>query len=283
MDPSRQPGEQGGVKAPDTLWQEIEAQAVPAGMAVLWWLYQAGIVVKSAGGTIVAVDPYLSDAAKRSYDQPRNVPAPLEPAGVRLDAVLASHSHEDHLDPDSIAGFASHATTRFVGPPMATAKVIATGVDPDRTVPLARGARITIGDIGIRAVHARHPFAPEPVPDAIGFVLDVGEVSIYHSGDTEYDSEIVADASDVTVALIAINGTAGNMNAHEAALLAWRLRARLAVPFHYGLWRDAGYGEGATIDPQLFVDTYRRLHPAGRTLVLEPGRAVVLDGTGSTN
>jgi L-ascorbate 6-phosphate lactonase len=268
------------VKTPEALWQEIEQQEVPAGMAALWWLYQAGIVVKSSGGAIVAVDPYLSDAAKRSYNQPRNVPAPLEPAGVRLDALLASHSHEDHLDPDSIAGFANHPATRFVGPPMVTEKVIATGIDAKRTVPLRRGDRTAIKDIEIRAVHARHPFEPEPVPDAIGFVLEVGEVTIYHSGDTEYDSEIVADASDVTIALIAINGTAGNMNAHEAALLAWRQRARLAVPFHYGLWRDAGYGDGATIDPRLFVDTYRRLAPAGRALVLEPGHAILIDAGG---
>jgi len=29
------------------------------------------------------------------------------------------------------------------------------------------------------------------------------------------------------------------MNVHEAAMLAWLQGARLAVPFHYGLWRDA--------------------------------------------
>ena len=47
-------------------------------------------------------------------------------------------------------------------------------------------------------------------------------------------------------------------------MLAWLQGSRLAVPFHYGLWRDEDYGEGATLDPQLFVGTYERLNPAGQ-------------------
>ncbi len=269
--------------AQSKLWQEIDDATVPSGTIAVWWLYQAGLVVKSPGGTIVVIDPYLSDAVLRSYRQPRNVPAPLDPAHVQLDAVLASHSHEDHLDPDSIGSFASHDATRFMGPPMVAEKVIAAGVPAERTIVLTRGDQVAIGDIEVRAVYARHPFAPEPVPDAVGYVLRAGEVSIYHSGDTEYDAEIVKDASGVSAAFIAMNGTAGNMNAHEAALLAWRLGTALAVPFHYGLWTDAGYGEGATLDPQWFVDTLSRLDPTRQSLVLTPGKRVLLTLGGVAN
>jgi L-ascorbate 6-phosphate lactonase len=265
---------------PEQLWHEISQYEVVEGTVTIWWLYQAGLVVKSPGGTVLAIDPYLSDAVSKSYNQPRNVPAPLDPASVELDAVLASHSHPDHLDPDSIEGFASYERTLFIGPPMVADRVIAAGVDPGRTVALSRGDRATVGDIAVRAVCARHPFAPEPAPDAIGYVLDVGGVTVYHSGDTEYDSEIVADVNDVSAAFIVMNGTAGNMNAHEAALLAWRVRAKLAVPFHYGLWRDEGYGEGATLDPQLFVDKYAHLAPGAPALVLEPARPVTIGADG---
>lgn len=123
-------------------------------------------------------------------------------------------------------------------------------------------------------------FGAEPTPDAVGFVLETDGVSVYHSGDTEYDSEILADTRGVTASLVPINGTTGNMNAHEAAMLAWLQGARVAVPFHYGLWRDADYGEGATLDPELFVATYHRLNPDGQTLLLEPATAVVLDANG---
>jgi len=266
--------------SPEKLWQEIKQRDVSEGTVTVWWLYQAGIVVKSPGGTVLAIDPYLSDAVSKSYNQPRNVPAPLDPAQVQFDAVLASHSHPDHLDPDSIDGFASHPETVFVGPPMVADRVVAAGVDRDRTVALGRGDRTEVGDISVRAVHARHPFAPEPAPDAIGFVLDTGSVTIYHSGDTEYDSEIVDDVSGVSAAFIVMNGTAGNMNVHEAALLAWRIEAKLAVPFHYGLWRDEGYGPGATLDPSQFVGTYERLAPGAPTLVLSPAQPVTIGAEG---
>jgi L-ascorbate 6-phosphate lactonase len=268
------------MKSASELWQEIQQTEVQPGTLAFWWLYQAGLAIKTPGGTIVVVDAYLSDAVLRTYQLPRNVPAPLDPAEVEADVLLATHSHADHLDPDSITPFMSHARTQFVGPPMAVEKVLESDVKADRAVAVARGDVLKFGDLTVRAVHARHLFGLEPTPDAVGFVFESGDVSIYHSGDTEYDSEITADTRGVTASFISINGTTGNMNAHEAAMLAWLQGSRLAVPFHYGLWRDQDYGEGATLDPQLFVRTYERLHPAGHTLVLEPGVAMVLDGNG---
>ena len=260
-----------------SLWREIQATRVRPGTLMLWWLYQSGVVFKSSGGTVLAVDPYLSDCVTRSYGIARNVPAPLDPVEADLDALVATHSHEDHLDPDSLAAFMSHDRTRFIGPPMAAEKVVGSGTTPARTVAVSRGDSLEIGDVSIRAVHARHLFGPEPTPDAVGFVLEAGGVSVYHSGDTEYDTDIVADTRGVTVSLISMNGTNGNMNAYEAALLAFLQDTRLAIPFHYGLWSAADYGEGATLDPQLFVDTYHRLRPDGRTLVLSGTSAVTLD------
>ena len=36
----------------------------------------------------------------------------------------------------------------------------------------------------------------------------------------------------------------------------------------------------ATLDPQVFVDTYHRLNPSGTALVLQPATAVMVDATG---
>jgi L-ascorbate 6-phosphate lactonase len=199
---------------------------------------------------------------------------------VQVGALLATHSHADHLDPGSINAFLDHKSTRFVGPPMAVENVLAAGIDRARTTSVSRGDVVEIGDLTVRVVHARHLFGLEPTPDAVGYVLEADGVTIYHSGDTEYDSDIISDTRGVTASLISINGTTGNMNAHEAAMLAWLQGAKLAVPFHYGLWRDVDYGEGATLDPELFVNTYHRLDPEGRTHVLSPATAVVLDRNG---
>jgi L-ascorbate 6-phosphate lactonase len=47
--------------------QDIRSAEVAAGGVRLWWLGQAGFAFKSAGGAIVYVDPYLSDAAERLH------------------------------------------------------------------------------------------------------------------------------------------------------------------------------------------------------------------------
>ena len=63
------------MKSSAQLWREIQQTEVSAGSLAFWWLYQAGIVLKSPAGAIVAVDPYLSESVMRSYKLPRGVPA----------------------------------------------------------------------------------------------------------------------------------------------------------------------------------------------------------------
>jgi L-ascorbate metabolism protein UlaG (beta-lactamase superfamily) len=71
------------------------------------------------------------------------------------------------------------------------------------------------------------------------------------------------------------------MNAHEAALLAWQLKPRVAVPTHYGLWsavdyRYRGAAPQATPDPGLFAATAAKLSPRMRVRELAVGRVVTL-------
>ncbi len=245
-----------------SLWPRIRDDVVPPGAVHIWWLYQAGFVIKSPGGTMLAIDPYLSESVLMSYGIGRGVPAPLTATEAEFDAVVATHSHDDHLDPDCVAEFAEHQGTLFVGPP-STVKIARGGGFPaTRTHALRRGDTVEIGDITIEAVMARHEFEPEPTPDALGYLVTAGGWRIYHSGDTEYDARIVDDTEGrVDVSLVCMNGTAGNMDVDEAAVLAWRQRPRLAVPMHFGLWRDEDYGDGATLAPGRFVEVYQRLRP----------------------
>jgi L-ascorbate 6-phosphate lactonase len=78
------------------LWDEVLDKVVAPGTLSLWWLYQSGIAIKSPGGALIAIDPYLSEAAFRSYQQARVVPALIDPGTSALDALVASHGHEDH-------------------------------------------------------------------------------------------------------------------------------------------------------------------------------------------
>ena len=83
-----------------------------ARLADRWWrLGQTGFVVKSQGGTLIVIDPYLSNSAKAigeplGLNLDRLVPPPLAPRDlVGVDLYAMTHSHGDHLDPETLAGY----------------------------------------------------------------------------------------------------------------------------------------------------------------------------------
>ncbi len=137
----------------------------------------------------------------------------------------------------------------------------------ERVNAIIEGETFTFRDVRITAVAARH-LAGIPgweVPDAIGLLIETEGLRIYHTGDTEYDLRLRALAYDkdrpIDVMLAVINGTGGNMNAHEAALLAWHIRPRVLMPMHHILWKDSGRRRTGHLGSQ----------PAGR-YVPAPGR-----------
>ena len=90
-----------------SIWPKIRDTKVPAGGVHIWWLLQAGFVIKSPSGTMVAIDPYLTNSVQTSYGVSRGHPAPVSPEECEFDAVMATHPHDDHQDPPTLAGKAS--------------------------------------------------------------------------------------------------------------------------------------------------------------------------------
>lgn len=256
-----------------SLWPLIRDTQVPEGGVHIWWLLQAGFVIKSPSGNLVCIDPYLTDSVITSYDVARGYPAPILPEECEFDAVMATHPHDDHQDPECIIPFAKYKKMRYLGPFSVIKLARAGGFYGDRTTTLLRGDSTMVGDIKVEAVYARHMFELEETPDACGYIITVGKWRIYHSGDTEYDARIVDDTEGrVDVSLICINGITGNMDTKEAAFLAWRQGCQLAVPMHFGLWpEEANATSGATLDLQEFIDTYKALEPNGSCVIPKLG------------
>ena len=257
---------------------------VRQGSVMAWWLGGTGFVFKTPTGTQIYIDPYLTNCVSQIFGVERGFPAPIHPAEARPDLVITTHWHEDHLDPEGIPLIAKHSEAKFLAPPSCVSRMLGWGVPRSRVTGISQGQSHTFKDVKITAVPARH-IASIPgweTDDAIGLLLEFDGLRIYHSGDTEYDLRLRALAYDkqapIDAALLVINGAGGNMNAHEAALLAWQLGAKTIVPMHHILWKDFTGGEQATLDPQLLVDTYQRLGGAGTVRPLVVGEALVLSG-----
>jgi L-ascorbate metabolism protein UlaG (beta-lactamase superfamily) len=267
-----------------SLARTIDETEVRPGSVMTWWLGGTGFVFKIRTGMQIFVDPYFSNCVARIFGVERAFPPPIRADEARPDLVVTTHWHEDHLDPEGIPVVAKHSRCRFMGPPSCVSRMLGWGIPRDRVISLSVEQTHEFEGVTITSVAARH-VAGVPgweTHDAIGLLLDFDGLRVYHSGDTEYDLRLRALAYDarapIHACMLVINGVGGNMNAHEAALLAWQLGARIVIPMHHILWKDFSGGEQATLDPHLLADTYRRLGGTGEVKIIEVGEGICLQG-----
>jgi len=106
-----------------------------------------------------------------------------------------------------------------------------------------------------QAVHSSSVFNPKAGPteaerayggNPAGFVIMVKDgPTIYHSGDTAYfrDMEAIGEEYQIDLALLNIGGHFG-MEPRMAARAAKSVRAKLAIPQHYGTFPGISEGPG---------------------------------------
>ena len=82
-----------------------------------WWLSGTGFVFKTSAGTQIYVDPYFSNCVAQIFGIDRAVPAAVPVEEAQPDLVVATHWHEDHLDPEGLPLLAQRSTTQFLCPP----------------------------------------------------------------------------------------------------------------------------------------------------------------------
>jgi len=226
--------------------QAIFGHRVPPGKMTLWWLGQSGVVVKSPRGKIVAVDPYLTNSCKAigeqsGFDMDRMVPPPLAPADLAgIDLYAITHSHTDHLDAETLAGYrAAGGTGPYLAPAEAAEKLRRLGVPADQIAMAWPNHVYTLGDLRVRATPAI-PFGADDLTH-VGYLVGVeGGPTLYVTGDTGYHEILAAAAAphkpDILMAVI--NPAFRNMSPAEAARLAKQLDVKVAIPCHWDLFPD---------------------------------------------
>ena len=247
-------------------------------MERLTWVGHATVLLET-GGARLLTDPVLG---RRVAHLRRHSPMPVSPG--RLDAVLISHLHHDHLDVRSLRSLDAGALL-----------VVPRGAGRSRAIrslgrevhELAPGESVDVGGVRVRAVPAEHdgrrlPFTHDSPP--LGFVVE-GPRRIYFAGDTALFEGMRALAEDLDVALLPVWGWGGrlgpgHMNPDEAAQAAAMLRPAIAVPIHWGTFLPYGAAKSHAhllrAPGAVFVDRMAHWAPQVRVEVLAPGESLAL-------
>lgn len=168
------------------------------------------------------------DGSKTVYFDPWKLPK----GSKKADIICVSHEHFDHLSKKDIELIAAPQTVivtcgaaaREIGPSAAPCKEVKV---------LKAGESCSVGGVDIAAT-ASYNIGKDfhtKASGKIGFVVKMDGISVYHAGDTDRIPEM--DAVRCDVALLPVGGTY-TMTADEAAGAALAVRARAAVPMHYG-------------------------------------------------
>ncbi len=246
----------------------LTSYRIPEGKTGVFWLGQAGFVFKSAGGALLAVDPYFSDCCYRYVGYRRMIPYLMTPYDVTFDGIVCTHAHYDHFDPDGLPLALASGRTELIA---------AYDCEPecqrlhllDRITYIKTGDRVTCADFTVTAVPCDH--GPN-TPDAVGLIVEEGGRRIYLMGDTCFRPDYLEDPRlhGLDLLILPINGAFGNLNEAEATEVCRILKPRLAVPCHFGNFAEHGGNPGlyAELMKQKAGDTPFRIMRVGEGITI---------------
>ena len=224
----------------------VRRHQTPARAITLWWLGQAGFLIRTPGGKVLALDPYLSNSCKaigeqHGFDMDRQVPPPMAAGDLAgIDAYLLTHSHQDHLDPETLVGYRrAGGREPYFAPAEAWEKLQALGVPAGETTMVWPNKEIVLGDLRIRPTFAI-PLGGDDLTH-VGYLIFVKDgPTVYFTGDTGFEEllAIAVEPHKPDVLVTVINGAFRNMGPAEAAMLARKLGVKVVIPCHHDLFPD---------------------------------------------
>jgi L-ascorbate metabolism protein UlaG (beta-lactamase superfamily) len=261
--------------------------------ASLIWLGQAGFKLIINDITLL-IDPYLSNSLSKKYagklfEHKRMMAPPIALENIgSCDFYLCTHSHTDHMDPETIEAVKRVSVPQFIFPRHEVK------IAEQRGIPVSGYGGINAGEIlklsdqvSVMAIPASHETI---VTNAnaeykfLGYVIFTDGLVIYHSGDcVPYPGQAdLLRSLDVNVALLPVNGrddyrlkngVPGNFTAEEAVDLCREAGIRTLIPHHWGMF------EFNTIDPNAVPEFVAGSSPEIRIPV--PGEAIQVSYRGA--
>lgn len=277
------------------LVEDIEQELVPKGQVAMWWLGCTGIWLKTPGGANITIDLWCGNGKRTHGDnkmkpghqmanmcggrlmQPnlRNVPFVIDPfAFKKVDAVLATHYHQDHMSIEWAAHVVNSKMTTtdehgreipvpFIGPLKSVEIWRKWGVPEDRLRIVKPGDCIKLKDIEIVCLDSfdrtcivttdstgedreeLSGICPTDMDEkAVNYLVKTPGGNIYHSGDSHFSIYFAKHGKDfdIDVAFASFGenpiGMQDKMTSVDVLRMAENLRCKVVVPIHWDVWTN---------------------------------------------
>ena len=208
----------------------------------VWFNRYAGVSIKTPSKTLV-VDPV--DVKAKNLQ--------------KVDAVLITHEHYDHLDQSLVSEIHRLSQCMVVADPTSTRR-LRNIIPSEKIHEVQPGLEVKIGDVSVKAEKCNHPPASTPV----SFIITSEDgVKVFHTADSLPFPEMASigerEKFDVVFCTVGIAPGASPETGFEIARIT---KPKVAVPYH----------TGSTADLKKFSELLKREMPKVTCLIPETGK-----------
>ncbi|MBU3608580.1 metal-dependent hydrolase [Polynucleobacter nymphae] len=224
-------------------YSQTLATSSAQGKTEILWLGQAGFRIKTPGGKIILIDPWITGGPK-TPPQYKNDLAAIGP----IDLLMVTHAHVDHIG--DAPALAKMNNTKLYGPADMVTPLITLGVLPaDLTHRFNKTGRQTpLPGIKVTAVQADHSSLllwknpatekneSHPAGEAVGYIIELENgFKIWHMGDTGLfsDMKFISEYYKPDLVMIPIGGNFTMAPDDAAYALRTWVKPKMVIPMHY--------------------------------------------------
>lgn len=263
------------------------------GQAALFYTGQLGFIIK-CNDKYILIDGYLTDSIdRRNGNVPewtRCYPVPIAPQELDfIDYIFCTHDHQDHADPETLSAIAGVNKKAKYVVSKAIEDAVASyadrknilGLECDRRTVLEEDFTVTAIPAAHEELHLHEELSREggKVYEEVGFLMEIGDLKIYHSGDCCPYEGLEERVQGCDIMIVPVNGRdyyrryvhniIGCFDCKEAVLLAKHTGAKLLIPAHIDLY------EGNCLNPAVFVECLNKNNPMQAFHIFAPGERYI--------